>query len=75
MSGGIRLLNVTSQQHRNPYSNVLSLALADALDISESLIQMRRVETIVTEYPALEVSAVSCEGQDHQGQDRPQSRA
>ena len=70
------MLNVTSQQHRNPCSNVLSLAVADALDISESLIHMRRVETIVTEYPALEVSAVGCEGgQDHQSQDRPQSRA
>lgn len=46
------LLNVTTQQHRNPYTNVFTLALADALKISETLIQMRSVDTIVTDYPA-----------------------
>merc|ERR1719401_1988136 len=46
------LLNVTTQQHRNPYTNVYTLALADSLKISETLIQMRSVQTIITEYPA-----------------------
>jgi len=46
------LLNVTTQQHRNPYTNVYSLALADALKITESLAAMRDVDAIVGDYPS-----------------------
>merc|ERR1719323_2905395 len=45
------LLNITTQQHRNPYTNVFTLALADALKITETLIRMRNEETILTNYP------------------------
>merc|ERR1712151_714178 len=42
------LLNVTTQQHRNPYTNVYTLALADALKISETLIQIWNNVTLFT---------------------------
>merc|ERR550525_493242 len=45
------LLNITSQQHYNPYTNVYTLALADSLKTTETLIRMQRVESLVTEYP------------------------
>lgn len=46
------ILNITTQQHRNPYTNVFTIAFADTLKITETLIQMRRSQSIVGNYPA-----------------------
>merc|ERR1712117_619669 len=44
------LVNITTQQHRNPYANAYTLALADSIKITEYLSNFRKEETLVGSY-------------------------
>jgi len=45
------IVNITTQQHRNPYTNVYTLALLDALSVTQRLDGILQEESLVTSWP------------------------